>query len=247
MMVILSLLPFIFMFLGLAGLKIRGVYVGPLGLLLTFLLSSMFWGTPVSELLDLVASGIAWTAFVFVWSVFGAFLLLNFLLEARIIDAIRKALISGSARRSEGMDVILVGFSLAILLGTVAPAGTNFAITSAILTAAGMCPLRAGVVGLFGNGVQSPFGLVGVSVYSLSQATGIQLQQLTPTIALMMVPFSITAPLWMVRLLGIRLTKKLILSLVVVGIAHTSAMYFSALSLGPELPNLVPLTLFPLS
>ncbi len=239
MLLIIALLPLVFVFLGLAGFKIRGRYIGPLGWLLVLLLASIFWKTPVFELLDLSATGFAWTALVFIWSMFGAFFFLNFLLEAGLIEEIKKALTSESKPESKGMYVILIGFALAILLGSIAPGGTNFAITGTMLCAIGMDPFLVGVSGLFGNGVQSPYGLLGISIYSLSQVTELSLGTLTSPIALMMIPFTVTAPLWMIVLVKSKLTKKLVLSALVVGSFHATSVYYVGLFLGPELPNLV--------
>jgi len=238
-LLIIALLPFVFIFVGLAGFKIRGRYVGPLGWLLAMLLAFVFWKTPVFELLDLSATGFVWTALTFIWSMFGAFFLLNFLLDVGIIEEIKKALISESKPESMGIYAILIGFALAILLGSIAPGGTNFAITSTMLCAGGMDPFSVGVSGLFGNGVQSPYGTLGLSVYSLSQVTGLNLGNLTSTIALMMIPFIITAPLWMILLLKIKLTKKIVFSSLLVGSFHAVTVYYVGLLLGPELPNLV--------
>jgi lactate permease len=136
---------------------------------------------------------VAWSVFNFVYPIFGAFLLLNYLMASGLMGEVRDTVMG--VTKDKRLQVVLVSFSFALFLGTVAPGGTNFAITSAMMTQAGIAALPAASVGLFGNGVQSPYGLLGLSIYSLSYVTGLAVNPLSEATAKIMFIFTLLTPL----------------------------------------------------
>jgi lactate permease len=160
-----------------------------------------------------------------------------FLRLSSLLEVINKTFTSNT--NDNISQVLLVGFSLALFLGAVGPGGSNFAITSLLLTSWGIPPLEAAVVGLFGNGLQSPYGLLGTSTYALARVTGIDITFLSPTISTMMILFVVLSPLWMIFLLKRKMTRDVKYHALIIGSVYALLNWSTASFLGPELPNLI--------
>ncbi len=234
---VVATIPLIIIFIGLAGFRKRGEHIGLLGLVAASILAFLFWDAPVDGLLNASLAGAAWVAVVFCWSIFGAFFFLNFLRESKIMEDVKAMFIGrGGDKR---LNIILVGFSFALFIGTIAPGGSNFAISSSILMDAGVDQASASVVGMFGNGVQSPYGLLGIPIYSLSYVTGLSIASISQTTALMMLPFLVLAPLWMILLYDKKRPIQIIIPALLTGSIYGTVLILVVTYLGPELPNLL--------
>jgi lactate permease len=232
-----ALLPLLVVFIGLAGLRISGRYIGPFGWIIASALALILWSANPPDILLISTVGLVWTLIIFIWNIIGAFFFLNFLRLSSLLEIIKTAFTSETADNIS--QVLLVSFSLALFLGAVGPGGSNFAITSLLLTSFGIPPLEAAIVGLFGNGLQSPYGLLGTSTYALARVTGIEITLLSPTISTLMIPFIVVSPLWMIYLLKHKITRDVIFHALIIGSVYAFLNWSTAFFLGPELPNLI--------
>lgn len=232
-----ALLPLLVVFTGLAGLRIPGRYIGPLGWLIASALALIFWSGNLPDVLLISTTGLVWTLVIFIWNIIGAFFFLNFLRLSSLLEVIKTTFTSKT--NDNISQVLLVGFSLALFLGAIGPGGSNFAITSLLLTSWGIPPLESATVGLFGNGLQSPYGLLGTSTYALARVTGIDITLLSSTISTLMIPFVVVSPLWMIYLLKRKITRNVIFHALIIGSVYALLNWSTASFLGPELPNLI--------
>lgn len=232
-----ALLPLLVVFIGLAGFRLSGRYIGPLGWVIASALALILWSANMPDLGLLSVAALVWTLVIFIWNIIGAFVFLNFLQLSNLLDVIKTAFTSET--KDNISQVLLVGFSLALFLGAVGPGGSNFAITSLLLTSWGIPPIEAAVVGLFGNGLQSPYGLLGTSTYALARVTGIDVTLLSPTISTLMILFVVLSPLWMIYLLKRKMTRDVVFHALSIGGVYALLNWITASFLGPELPNLL--------
>jgi lactate permease len=232
-----ALLPLLVVFIGLAGLRISGRYVGPLGWIMASVLAFILWSANLPDFILISVSAVVWTLIIFVWNIIGAFFFLNFLRLSSLLEVMKTAFTSEN--KDNISQILLVGFSLALFLGAVGPGGSNFAITSLLLTSWGIPPIQAAVVGLFGNGLQSPYGLLGTSTYALARVTGIDISLLSPTISSLMILFVLVSPLWMIYLLKHKMTRDVVFHALSIGVVYALLNWGTASFLGPELPNLL--------
>ncbi len=232
-----ALLPLLVVFIGLAGFRISGRYIGPFGWMIASALALFLWSANTPDVLLISVAAIVWTLVIFIWNIIGAFFFLNFLRLSSLLEVIKTAFTSET--KDNISQVLLVGFSLALFLGAVGPGGSNFAITSLLLTSWGIPPLEAAVVGLFGNGLQSPYGLLGTSTYALARVTGIDITLLSPAISTLMMVFVVVSPLWMMYLLKRKMTRDVVFHALTIGSVYALLNWSTAFFLGPELPNLI--------
>lgn len=232
-----ALLPLLVVFIGLAGFRLSGRYIGPLGWVIASALALILWSANMPDLGLLSVAALVWTLVIFIWNIIGAFVFLNFLQLSNLLEVIKTAFTSET--KDNISQVLLVGFSLALFLGAVGPGGSNFAITSLLLTSWGIPPIEAAVVGLFGNGLQSPYGLLGTSTYALARVTGIDVTLLSPTISTLMILFVVLSPLWMIYLLKRKMTRDVVFHALSIGGVYALLNWITASFLGPELPNLL--------
>ena len=232
-----ALLPLLVVFIGLAGFRLSGRYIGPLGWVIASALALILWSANMPDLGLLSVAALVWTLVIFIWNIIGAFVFLNFLQLSNLLEVIKTAFTSKT--KDNISQVLLVGFSLALFLGAVGPGGSNFAITSLLLTSWGIPPIEAAVVGLFGNGLQSPYGLLGTSTYALARVTGIDVTLLSPTISTLIILFVVLSPLWMIYLLKRKMTRDVVFHALSIGGVYALLNWITASFLGPELPNLL--------
>ena len=236
MLPFIATLPILFTLIALIGLRKPAAYVAPLGWILSAFLAWAFWkATPVS-IAVVSLSGVVWAGLVFVWGVFGAFFFLNFLRLAGILDRITATI--SAIIDDRAMKAVLVMFSFGMFLGAVAPAGSSFVVAGSMLLGEGI-PLSAiAAMGMFGNGPQSPYGLLGVPVDALAHTTGLPKEPLSVSIALLFSFFVAIAPLWMVLFLGSERWRRMLLPTLIVGGVYGLVQCLTVWLVGVELANM---------
>lgn len=237
MLALIAALPILFTFVALIVFKKPSEYVAPLGWLFSAILAWAFWGTRPSSLAIVSLAGVVWAGAEFVWGVFGAFFFLNFLRATGLLDRMVAAL--ATITGDSAMKAILVMFSLAMFLGAVAPAGSAFVIAGSILLGGNMPPLSIAAMGMFGNGSQSPYGLLGVPVDVLARPMGLPREVLSIAIAELLFIFVAIAPLWMVLFLPRKDWRRGIAPALIVGLVYGLFQYLTVRFAGPELANIV--------
>jgi L-lactate permease len=64
-----ALLPLLVVFIGLAGLRLSGRYIGPLGWLITSALTLILWSANMPDLGLLSVAALVWTLVIFIWNI----------------------------------------------------------------------------------------------------------------------------------------------------------------------------------
>jgi lactate permease len=236
MLSVIAVLPILFVFFALMGLRKPAAYVAPLGWALSAVLAWIFWKTTPGSIAVVSIAGVVWAGLVFIWGVFGAFFFLNFLRLTGLLDKITTTLSAITSDRA--MKTLLVMFSFAMFLGAVAPAGSSFVVAGSILLGEGVPLLAIAAMGMFGNAPQSPYGLLGVAIDALAHTAELPKDTLSVSVAQLFFFFTAIAPLWTILFLGRKSWKRMLWPALIVGCIYALTQYLTVYFLGVELGNI---------
>lgn len=170
---VLAALPLILLFILLGVFRTKAWKAAVASLALSVVLAVAVWRMPVGQALSATAEGAFYGFFPILW------ILINALWVYRLTTETRWFGVLGATIRSVSGDLrilaILIAFCFGALLEALAGFGAPVAITSAMLMAAGMKPLKSASVSLLANTAPVAFGAMGSPVIALSGVTGIPL------------------------------------------------------------------------
>lgn len=249
---LIALIPLAVVFVGILIFKLSSRYVAPAALIITLILALIFfrgqmgWDDALRKMGSTIAYSALWGGLDYVYAIFGAFFFLKMLEKVGAIDQLKNDFKSISSDKQH--QVLLIGFCFALVLATVAPAGSNFVIAAIMLVSLGFNRVGVGVLCLFGNSISSVFGLLGVSIIALNEVTNLEILALSGWIGIYMIALCIITPLIMnivyteqgplADLRDPDLREDIILLLgmgAVYGVIQALVAYF----VGPELPTIV--------
>ncbi|WP_136609152.1 L-lactate permease [Sinomonas albida] len=170
---LLAALPLILLFIMLGVFRTKAWKAAVASLILSIVLAATVWRMPLDQTLSATAEGAFYGFFPILW------ILINALWVYRLTTETRWFEVLGATIRSISNDhrilAILIAFCFGALLEALAGFGAPVAITSAMLMAAGMKPLKSAAVSLLANTAPVAFGAMGSPVIALSGVTGIPL------------------------------------------------------------------------
>lgn len=170
---VLAALPLILLFILLGVFRTKAWKAAVASLALSIVLAVTVWRMPAGQALSATAEGAFYGFFPILW------ILINALWVYKLTTETRWFGVLGATIRSVSSDLriltILIAFCFGALLEALAGFGAPVAITSGMLMAAGMRPLKSAAVSLLANTAPVAFGAMGSPVIALSGVTGIPL------------------------------------------------------------------------
>ncbi|GGH91687.1 L-lactate permease [Arthrobacter liuii] len=170
---VLAALPLILLFILLGVFRTKAWKAAIASLALSIVLAVVVWRMPVGQALSATAEGAFYGFFPILWILINALWIYRLTTETRWFEVL------GATIRSVSGDLriltILIAFCFGALLEALAGFGAPVAITSGMLMAAGMKPLKSAAVSLLANTAPVAFGAMGSPVIALSGVTGIPL------------------------------------------------------------------------
>lgn len=249
---LLALVPLVVVFIGILVFKLSSRYVAPVALiiftipiaLLAFQEANVL--ADMTKILIVVTYSVSWGLLDYVYSIFGAFFFLAVLKKAGALVYIKNDFKSISNDKQH--LILLIGFSFAMILAVVAPAGSNFVIAAMMLLSLGFNRYGVGMLCLFGNSISSVYGLLGVAIVALAAVTELDLLAVSGQIGLFMIFLTILTPLWMniiytkkglIKDLKDKDLREDIILLLAMGAVYAIVQFLTAYFLGPQLPTII--------
>ena len=172
------------------------------------------------------------------WIVINVFFLFGVLTRAGIIDGLRSALVH--VTDDKRFQLLIVAFCFGAILEGAAGFGTPVAITAAILIGLGFSPLQASILSLLANTAPVAYGGLGTPIIALQGVTGLDLQQLSGMVGLLLTPFGVLVPVWLVWVYsGWKKTREILPVLLAAGISFAVVQLLVSTYHGPWLVGIV--------
>ncbi|MGW1076274.1 L-lactate permease [Streptomyces sp. NPDC002537] len=166
---LLAALPLLVLLTLLGVLRIPSHRAALGGLATAALIAATVYGMPLSEVADGAAEGAAFGLFPIVWIVLNAVWISRLQRVGGHFDIVGRTFssLSGDLR----VQAVLIAYCFGAMVESLSGFGTPIAITSLLLLALGLEPLKAATVATFANTAPAAFGSVGNPVQALAKVT----------------------------------------------------------------------------
>jgi lactate permease len=175
----------------------RAQWAAPIALVTAIAVATAVYGMPVDQAALSAAEGAIFGLFPIMWIVVAAIWVYNMTVETGHFGVLRRSIASVSD--DQRIQAVMIAFCFGTLLEALAGFGAPAAITSVMLVALGLKPLKAAALALLGNTAAVPFGAIGIPITTLAEVTGLDKGDLgamvgrqTPMLGLI-VPFMLVA------------------------------------------------------
>ena len=138
------------------------------------------------------------------------------------------------------LQLLLIAFALGSFFEGTSGFGTPVAVCCAILISLGFRPLQAAGLSLLANTAPVAFGAMGIPIVALHGVTGLDLFALTRTTAVILFPFDILVPFWLIwAFAGFAAMIEVWPAILVAGVTFATAQLLMAIWSGPLLVAIV--------
>lgn len=231
-------IPIIFLFIGLAFLKMKGHWTAIIATLLAVAVSVFIYGMPVKYAGLSVVYGAMFGLWPVCWIVITALFIYNMSVKTGQFEVIKNSLATISDDRR--MQALLIAFSFGAFIEGAAGFGTPVAITAAMLAGLGFNPLYAAGICLLANTAPVAFGAIGIPIVVGASVSGVDLMAFSQIVGRTLPFLSVFVPLYLVILMagwkkGIEVWPACMVS----GGSFAITQFLSSNFIGPLLPDIL--------
>jgi len=235
---LIAALPIILLLFLLLFSRLKTYYSAYISLTSAFIIAIWVYHMPVNIAAASLGFGIVYGLLPIGWIVLNVFFLFGVLTRSGIIDGLRSALIH--ITDDKRFQLLIVAFCFGGMLEGAAGFGTPVAITAAILIGLGFSPLQASILSLLANTAPVAFGGLGTPIIALQGVTGLDLGQLSGMVGLLLTPFGVLVPVWLVWVYsGWKKTREILPVLLAAGISFAAAQLLVSTYHGPWLVGII--------
>ncbi|HEV7935182.1 MAG TPA: L-lactate permease [Actinomadura sp.] len=163
--------PLLVLFVLLGGLRTRAWIASLVSLAVAVVIATAVYGMPVGQALLAGSEGAAFGFFPILFIVINAIWVYNLTVESGHFDVLRRSFAQVSD--DQRIQAILIAFSFGSLIEALAGFGTPVAVTSVMLIALGLKPIKAAVVALVANTAPVAFGAMATPILTLGKVTSL--------------------------------------------------------------------------
>lgn len=235
----IALIPVIWLIVSLGVLKIPGQKACPIALAMTIVLAIVVWQMPVVDSLTAALEGAAMAIWPIFLVIIAAVFTYNLVTHTGGMETIKKMMSSVST--DQRILVLILAWGFGGFLEAIAGFGTAVAIPASILAALGFNPVFAAIICLIANTTPTAFGAIGLPVSTLASVTGLNVNDLSFTIAIQLFVMIVIIPFILVSITGksVKAIKGVFLITLMAGLSFGLPQIFVAKVLGAELPAIV--------
>jgi lactate permease len=238
---ILAALP-VFVLLGsMAILHLKAHVAAVIGLLTALAIAIAVYHMPVRLALTTTAFGAGYGLFPICWIILPVIYLYQLTVKTGRFTALQESLtnITDDGR----LQLLLIAFALGAFFEGAAGFGTPVAVCGAILISLGFKPIQAAGLSLIANTAPVAFGGLGIPIVTLNLVTGIDILSLSKMIAIILIPFCLLVPFWLIwAYAGFKAMLEIWPAILVAAVTFATAQFLMATYAGPWLVAIVAAT-----
>ena len=220
-----------------AVLRIKAHVAAVIGLLTALAVAVAVFHMPVRLALTTTAYGAGYGIFPICWIILPVIFLYQLTVETGRFRTLQQSLanITDDGR----LQLLLIAFALGAFIEGAGGFGAPVAVCGAILISLGFRPIQAAGLSLIANTAPVAFGSLGIPTIALHAVTGLDVLVLTRMIAIILIPFCILVPFWLVALYaGFRGMLEVWPALLVSGVTFAVTQGLMAIFTGPGLVDI---------
>ncbi|SES78070.1 lactate permease LctP family transporter [Thorsellia anophelis] len=234
---LVALIPIVFFFIALAGLRLKGYVAGALTMMVSIVVAVIAFNMPVAKAFSAALYGFGYGLWPISWIIIATVFLYKLSVKSGKFEIIRQSILA--ITNDQRLQVLLISFAFGSFLEGAAGFGTPVAICAAILVGLGFKPLYAAALCLIANTAPVAYGALGVPIIVAGEVTGLDAFDIGAMTGRQLPILSLLVPFLLVFILdGLRGIKEVWPAAIVAGVAFGSAQFITANFIGPELPNI---------
>ena len=235
---IFAALPLICLFVLLGGLRWKAQWAALASLGVAMLVALIVYGMPVGQTVLSASQGATFGLFPIMWIVVTAIWVYNMTVETGHFAVLRRSF--GAISDDQRVQAVIIAFSFGALLEALAGFGTPVAITSVMLIALGFKPIKAASVALVANTAPVAFGAIAVPITTLSDTTGLPVEDLGAMVGRQTPFLALIVPLILVSMVdGARGVRQTWPVAVVGGVSFAIGQFLCSNYISVELTDIV--------
>jgi lactate permease len=235
---IFAVLPILTLFVLLGVLRMPAQWASLISLSVAIIVALAVYSMPFGQTLDAAVWGAAFGLFPIMWIVVNAIWIYQMTVETGHFQVLRRsfATISDDQR----IQAIIIAFCFGALIEALAGFGTPVAITSVMLIALGLPPLKAAAVALVANTAPVAFGAIATPIITLGEVTKISPDTLGALVGRQTPVLAVIVPLILVGMVdGVRGVRQTWPAAVVGGVSFAIAQFVSSNYISIELTDII--------
>ncbi|QPP09897.1 L-lactate permease [Streptomyces bathyalis] len=174
---LVAALPLVVFFVLLGVLRVQAWLSAVAALATSIVVAVAAYGMPVGQSLNSAVLGALFGLFPIMWIVVNALWVYQMTVDTGHFEVLRRSF--GRLSDDQRLQAVIVAFCFGALLEALAGFGAPVAISSVMLIALGFKPFKAATVALVANTAPVAFGAMGTPVITLSELTGLPLEDVS--------------------------------------------------------------------
>jgi lactate permease len=220
-----------------AILRLKAHLSASLGLLTALAVGIAIFHMPGRLALTAAVYGAGYGLFPICWIVLPVIFLYQLTIKAGQFEALQQSLTN--ITEDSRLQLLLIAFAFGAFFEGAAGFGTPVAVCGAILISLGFRPLQAAGLALLANTAPVAFGGLGIPIVAMHGVTGLDMLVLSKMIAIMLVPFCIIVPFWLIwAFAGFRAMLEIWPAILVAGFTFALTQWVVATVHGPWLVDI---------
>jgi lactate permease len=221
-----------------AILRLKAHAAAIAGLVTALVAATVFFHMPARIALTAAAYGAGYGFFPICWIILPVIFLYDLTVQTGRFVTLQQSLTGITA--DSRLQLLLIAFALGSFFEGTSGFGTPVAVCSAILISLGFRPLQAAGLSLLANTAPVAFGGIGIPIIALHGVTGLDLFALTRTTAILLTPFDLLVPFWLIWAFGgFAAMIEIWPAILVAGVTYAVAQLLMAFWSGPWLVAIV--------
>jgi len=193
---LVAALPIVVLLGAMAILRLKAHVAAIAGLATALLAAIIVFHMPVRLAFTAAADGAGYGLFPVCWIILPVIYLYDLTVKTGRFVTLQQSLTGITA--DSRLQLLLIAFALGSFFEGTSGFGTPVAVCSAILISLGFRPLQAAGLSLLANTAPVAFGAIGIPIVALHGVTGLDLFALTRTTAVILTPFDLLVPFWLI-------------------------------------------------
>jgi len=235
---VLAMLPLLTLFILLGVLKMTAWKAALASLAVSLVVAIFAYGMPAGQALMASTEGAAFGFFPILFIVINAIWIYNMTVVTGHFDVLRRSFAKVSD--DQRIQAVIIAFCFGGLLEALAGFGTPVAITSVMLLALGIKPIKAAVVALVANTAPVAFGALAVPITTLAKVSGLPEHTLSQIVGRQTPLLALLVPMALVFIIdgwrGVRVTLPATLT---VGFTFAIAQFVTSNFVSTQLTDIV--------
>jgi lactate permease len=238
---LIAALPILVLLGAMAVLRLKAHVAAMAGLATALVVAIVVFHMPMRLAFTAAAYGAGYGVFPVCWIIVPVIFLYSLTVKTGRFVTLQESLtnITDDSR----LQLLLIAFALGAFFEGTSGFGTPVAVCGSILISLGFRPLQAAGLTLLANTAPVAFGALGTPIVALHGITGLDLLTLSRLISIILVPFCVLVPFWLIwAYTGFRGMMEIWPAILLSGCTFALAQYIMASWLGPSLADIVAAT-----